>query len=212
MSAVASFDLGSTIGAFEVGVLISYVIFGITSLQAYVYYTRSEDDPVALRLMIAFVWLCELAHAICIGQVLYTFTIVNYGVLSSLRGRIPAGLALSIVLSGVITAVVQGFFAYRIFTLSTTKLFKLIAISVWVSEAVYLGFSFAATILSFPAPNIQVYLARRGWLLMASWIMNLINDTTITLSLVVLLLQNRMRGLDGTIALVDRLVKWTIGE
>ncbi|KAF7300431.1 hypothetical protein HMN09_00926800 [Mycena chlorophos] len=117
---MASVDVGWTIGAFEIGTLISYIMFGVTTAQAYTYYTEEsfDDDPWWMRVLIAFVWLVELTHVVCIGQVLYLFTVSYYDQPIRLVGAIPVGLALSIVLSGVITGVVQSFFAYRIFSLS----------------------------------------------------------------------------------------------
>ncbi|KAK6974319.1 hypothetical protein R3P38DRAFT_598345 [Favolaschia claudopus] len=51
-----SFDANGTIGAYEIGVLISYVLLGITIMQAYLYFTRFPDDRVVLKCLVSFVW------------------------------------------------------------------------------------------------------------------------------------------------------------
>ncbi|KAJ6540208.1 hypothetical protein DFH09DRAFT_1323225 [Mycena vulgaris] len=81
---MSSFDPNLTIGAVEVGVLISYVLFGVTTTQAYIYYGRFPEDSWRLKLLarlatVAFVWFCELAHAICIGHSIYVITVSDYG-------------------------------------------------------------------------------------------------------------------------------------
>ncbi|KAF7290278.1 hypothetical protein MIND_01341600 [Mycena indigotica] len=220
MSTHAPFDPTNTLGALEIGVLVSYCLFGVTSLQVYAYYAQPgfADDPRALKLLIGSVWLLELAHGICIGQVLYAYTIQYYGQPQRLLGMVPTGLALSVVVSGFITAIVQSFFAYRIFSLSAASarqrpLFRVlqgVALALWLSEAVYVVLSLAGTVLTFTVPSIQAFLERYRWLLFAPWVMNLVQDTTITASLVLLLLQTRSKGLDSTTAMVDQLVTWTI--
>ncbi|KAJ7048243.1 hypothetical protein C8F01DRAFT_1193572 [Mycena amicta] len=210
------FDVTNTFGALEIGVLGSFALFGLTTAQSYVYYARFQRDPLFLRLLVAFVWLCELAHTICIGNVLYDYTITNYGNPRIVAARILPTMSISVVLSGVITALVQGFFAFRIWTLGRShsstgiSLFRIIPILLWISEFVYLVASTAATVLAFGQANLPQFLVHYGWLMLSAWVLNLVNDTTITASLVVLLVFNRTRGLHTTTALMDKLIKWTI--
>ncbi|KAJ7214427.1 hypothetical protein GGX14DRAFT_610871 [Mycena pura] len=56
-----TFKADNTLGAFQIGILVSYMLFGITTSQAYVYYTRFPEDSTRLNLkaLVAFVWpLC----------------------------------------------------------------------------------------------------------------------------------------------------------
>jgi hypothetical protein len=36
-------------GVFQIGVLISYVLFGVTTTQAYIYYSRFPDDSPKIK-------------------------------------------------------------------------------------------------------------------------------------------------------------------
>ncbi|KAJ7048468.1 hypothetical protein C8F01DRAFT_1379893 [Mycena amicta] len=204
------FDAGPTIGAFLVGTLCSYILYGITNTQMYLYFGRFADDPIGLKLLACVVWLFETAHVVCIGHALYTYSVIDYGNPFSLLGKIPVPLALSIILSAIITAIVQGFFAFRIWTLAPNKFFKIIPILLWISAFVYLLASLADTSLVIKAVNIPAFIKEFGWLLLVPWVINLVNDNTITISLVVLLLMSRKRGFDNTTALVDKLITWTI--
>ncbi|KAF7290105.1 hypothetical protein HMN09_01315700 [Mycena chlorophos] len=206
---LAAFNPNPTIGALLVGTLVSYVLFGITTVQVYLYYGRFPDDRLDLKGLVAFVWLVELAHLVSIGDATYTYAVTNYGNPLSLLGKIPVSLALSVVLSGLITTLVQGFFAYRIWTLASNKFVRLIPIALWISGIAYFMASFAGTVLAIESTNIPTFIDQYGWLLLAPWIMNLINDNSITISLVVLLLMSRT-GFSKTTALVDQLIKWTI--
>jgi hypothetical protein len=43
-------------GAYELGVLISYILLGVTTTQAYVYYSRFPNDSRKLKYLVAFMW------------------------------------------------------------------------------------------------------------------------------------------------------------
>ncbi|KAF7289729.1 hypothetical protein MIND_01346500 [Mycena indigotica] len=224
-----SFNASSTIGALLVGTLFSvandllqvcircslikqqFVLFGVTTVQLYLYYGRFPDDKLGLKLLVGVVWLLEATHVACIGQVNYFYAVTNYGNPSSLFGRAPAALAVSVALGALITAIVQGFFAFRIWTLAPNVFFKLVPLVLWLSAFVYLVAAIADTVFAIEAVSIPAFIEQYGWLLLAPWVLNLFNDNVITLSLVVLLLMNRNRGLQKTTALVDKLVAWTIG-
>ncbi|KAJ7803544.1 hypothetical protein B0H14DRAFT_2613244 [Mycena olivaceomarginata] len=64
--------------AYEIGVLLSCVLFGVTTTQTYIYYSRFADDSRKLKGLVALVWVCEFAHALCIGHTLYFYTISGY--------------------------------------------------------------------------------------------------------------------------------------
>ncbi len=42
----------SLLGSFEIGGLISYVLFGVTTTQTYIYHTRFPDDPYKLKVLV----------------------------------------------------------------------------------------------------------------------------------------------------------------
>ncbi|KAF7290103.1 hypothetical protein HMN09_01315500 [Mycena chlorophos] len=207
---LAAFKPGSTIGALLVGTLVSYVLFGITTVQCYMYYGRFPDDRIGLKSLVGFVWVIELAHSAVIGAAVYFYAVTNYGNPLSLLGKMPVPLGLSVVLSGGITSIVQAFFAYRIWTLASNRFVRIIPVVLWASGLVYFVASFAGTVLAIEATSIPVFIEKYGWLLLAPWIMNLINDNSITISLVILLLYTRNTGFSKTTALVDQLIKWTI--
>ncbi|KAF7293796.1 MYND-type domain-containing protein [Mycena chlorophos] len=208
---LAAFNPNPTIGALLVGTLCSYVLLGISTVQAYLYYSRFPDDPRGLKFLVAFVWIIEMAHSGVIGNALYTFAVTDYGNPLSLLAKPPISLGLSIGLSALINAIVQAFFAYRIWIMAPNRIIRLIPIALWLSLLVYFIAALADTVLAIKAPNIQQFTAQYGWLLLGPWVMNLIMDNTITVSLVLLLLNSRARtGFLGTTTLIDQLIKWTI--
>lgn len=44
-------------GAIEIGVIISVFMFGIATVQAYIYARSSEQDTLALKMLVRYPWL-----------------------------------------------------------------------------------------------------------------------------------------------------------
>ncbi|KAJ7857279.1 hypothetical protein B0H14DRAFT_695650 [Mycena olivaceomarginata] len=107
--------VASHIGTYEIGVLVSYVLFGVTTMQTYTYYTRFSEDSRKLKGLVALIWVCELGHALCVGHTLYFYSIADRP-----EGAFqpPWSLRASCVIAGFIVACVQGFFSSRIYGLS----------------------------------------------------------------------------------------------
>ncbi|KAJ7916149.1 hypothetical protein B0H13DRAFT_2323637 [Mycena leptocephala] len=207
MDPIVSSSLNTTLGAFQIGVLVSYALFGVTTTQAYIYYSRFPDDPAKLKALVAFVWVCEFGHAICVGNTLYIYTISDYGHPESLALATPKSLGPAVFFSGVITASVQGFFSSRIYALSK-KLY--ISILIWGMTFLRLLGCIVMLVGVLNMTSLVHYEAQWGWLLTATWSVSAANDWTITATLVVLLYKQRANVFKRTAALVDKIIAWTI--
>jgi hypothetical protein len=120
---------------------------------------------------------------------------------------------------------VQGFFAFRIYTLSK-KLF--IPILCWIMAFLDLLGNFVIFVTLLPMTSVPGYEVQWEWLLTAVWSVSAANDLTITATLVFILYSRRTHAqqryafgslrrrpvshyLCSTVALVDKLIVWTIG-
>ncbi|KAJ7311572.1 hypothetical protein DFH08DRAFT_453934 [Mycena albidolilacea] len=207
MDSLPPINVHLTIGAVEIGVLVSYTLFGVTTVQAYIYYGRFPDDPSKLKALVALVWFCLLAQVIAIGHILYTFTITYFGQAFRIFETAPKSLSVGVFSGGIMAAAVQGFFAYRIYAF-TKKLY--IPILSWsLSFVRFLGsvtiFATTLRMTSFPT-----YAEQWGWLLTSVWCISAANDLTITASLVTNLIIQRSRIHKRTVPLIDKLIMWTI--
>ncbi|KAJ7020178.1 hypothetical protein C8F04DRAFT_1051150, partial [Mycena alexandri] len=207
MSSAVSFDPISTIGALQIGVSVSVLLFGITTSQAYVYYSRFPEDSANLKVLVAFVWCCELGHAICIGHGLYTYTISDYGQPERLFGPMPKSVVLAVFFTGVIEPCVQSFFSFRIYGLSK-KLY--IPVLSWILSFVRLAENMVGVAAALGMKSMQGYLAQWEWLITADWCISVTNDVVITVTLVSLLHLQRTNAHKRTALLMDKLIAWTI--
>jgi len=184
------------------------VLFGVTTTQMYIYYSRFPDDSRGIKTLTAFVWLCEVVNTICLGVLLYTFTVSDYSHPELIIGSaVPVSLSIATLFSGFIAASVHGFFSFRIYTLNHSVLVPGL---IWVVAFVLLLGRLTVVITSLRATSLGVYLAQYEWLLTTNWSVSVASDFVLTTTLVVVLLGRRSHAHKQTAALVDKLVAWTI--
>ncbi|KAJ7439376.1 hypothetical protein FB451DRAFT_1570000 [Mycena latifolia] len=203
---MASFNPNTTLGAYEIGVLTSYALFGVTTIQAYVYYSRFPQDPRVLKLLVAFVWSCEMAHAVCIGHTLYGMTVFDFAH-PELLLLVPKSLATAVMFSGIIGAAVQVFFAFRIYGVSKSLWIPCLS---WTLSFLRLLGSIAVWVYGLRTKTIPEFEVRWAWLLNSLWSVASGNDVLIAATLVYCLSQQRTMADNRTVALVDKLIAWTI--
>ncbi|KAJ6585359.1 hypothetical protein B0H19DRAFT_1059594 [Mycena capillaripes] len=208
MDSSVSFSANATLGAYQIGVLVSYVFFGVMTTQTYIYYSRFPDDSRKLKILVAFVWLCEVVHMLCLGHALYVYTISDYGHPERIAGAAPKSLSASPLMAGIIGVCVHGFFSFRIYAL--TKNMWIPAI-VWTMAFFQMLGSAAASITALQMTSIISYEGQWEWLLAFNWSVTSANDLVITGTLVTILIRQRTHAQKRTAALVDKLILWSIG-
>ncbi|KAJ7144996.1 hypothetical protein C8R43DRAFT_561970 [Mycena crocata] len=203
---MASFTPTPTIGALQVGVLVSYVLFGVTTTQTYIYYGRFLDDSRKLKCLVAFVWCCKLAHVVCIGLSIQEMTISDYGHPERLV-RLPQSFVVAVVFSGTIAAVVQGFFALRIYRLSKRLYIPCLS---WALSLARLMGSLLAFVYAIHMTTVMNFEAKARSTIAAMWTISAANDFLIAITLVYWLYQHRANAQTKILAIIDRLIAWTI--
>ncbi|KAJ7027473.1 hypothetical protein C8F04DRAFT_89231 [Mycena alexandri] len=219
------FNPDNTLGAYQIGVLVSLVLFGVMSTQTYIYYGRFPNDTRNMKIMVAFVWILEFAQAICISIALYKWTITSFGIPLIVP---PKTFDISIFFSGVISACgryihcpthpacfpcagscpsVQGFFSFRIYTLSRTLFIPIVS---WILSFLRLVVGTAVFITAFRMTALPIFEAQFGWLITTAASIGVGNDLLITVTLVLVLQKQRGEVQARTIPLVDRLIVWTM--
>ncbi|KAF8217629.1 hypothetical protein K438DRAFT_1952511 [Mycena galopus ATCC 62051] len=207
MEQLSHFEANTTIGAYQIGVLVSYVLLGVTTMQTHIYYGRFPTDAWKFKALVAFVWICEVGHAVCLGHSLYIYTISDFAQPELLFGPISKSFVASVVLSGVIGTCVQWFFGFRIYTLCKK----------WYIPALIFVMGFLRTlgcVVMFVAglrmTPLAAYIAQWEWLATSIWSISTANDLTITATMVFLLHRQRHKVQKKTAALVDKLILWSL--
>ncbi|KAJ6580826.1 hypothetical protein B0H19DRAFT_485668 [Mycena capillaripes] len=201
-----SFNPDSTLGAMLIGVLVSYVLFGVTTTQVYIYSSRFPNDSRKIKLLVALVWFCELGHVICIGHTLYTLVItdiVHPGNISAM----PQSLNASTLFNAVVATCVQGFLSFRIYRLWKRLYIPLLT---WTLSFLFMGATAVVFTVGMQAIPFQMFEARWGWLLDSLWSVAAANDLIIALTLVYWLVRGRDDSDQIRTPVIDKLIMWTI--
>ncbi|KAJ7832643.1 hypothetical protein B0H14DRAFT_3463255 [Mycena olivaceomarginata] len=205
MASTVLINLNTTIGAYQIGVLVSYILFGVATAQTYMYFSHFPEDSPKLK---AFGCICLMGFTVCIGYALYEYTIIGYGrpeiVFDSSRAR---SLDMAHLFDGSIAASVQGFFSYRIYALSR-KLY--IPIVIWTLMLLRLLACVMLCVEGFKVTSIATYQIQWEWLVTSLSSVSTMNDCVITVTLCILLRKQRTNAYKRTGALLNKLILWTI--
>ncbi|KAJ6479220.1 hypothetical protein C8R47DRAFT_1137425 [Mycena vitilis] len=111
-------DIPRTVGALLVGGLFASVLAGVVNLQTVLYYRSYRTrDPLLVKLLILVVWLLDNLHTGLIWGGLWDYLIQNYTSPNRVDS-IPWCIALTVVVTAIVTFLVHCFLAHRIFLLS----------------------------------------------------------------------------------------------
>ncbi|KAJ7336261.1 hypothetical protein DFH08DRAFT_1018590 [Mycena albidolilacea] len=182
-------------GAYQIGASISYALFGVTTMQTYIYYSRFPDDSRKLKSLVALVWASKLGHVLCVGHALYFFT--KPGSLGS-----PLTFDVAFIISAFIVACVQGFFGFRILLFSKRLYIPAV---VWIVACVRLGVSVIAPICVLLASAVKGGMApaTQEAFFTSGCALVVFNDSLITIAMVFLIRRHRTDALESAVAIVQ---------
>jgi len=202
----------NVIGGLEIGVLLATLLYGMGTVQTYLYYRNFPKDSRRMKTTIAVIWIAETGHSICISWGIYNMTITHYGAPPNLIS-IPHGFASAAAFGAIIHPLVQATFTYRIYQLSQNVYISVLcwSISVYILVCTLV---FVGTSVTFASPlTIELmnkYEDKWGWLIFSLFTASAFVDVMIAGSCCYFLQVNRSRALKRTASIIDKLMKWTI--
>ncbi|KAJ6483093.1 hypothetical protein C8R45DRAFT_1075450 [Mycena sanguinolenta] len=194
-------DMDSTLGAIEIGTLLSGVLFGLITAQTYVYFKSFPNDARFTKGLVLGLWIVELAHTACIFDALYMYTIKSYGDPTSLI-KFPIALDVTILLHGA--TVIIG----RMSKFLQNKLWiPLIAAGILIVRfVVFVVTGAAATMMSSLGGFMQQWMP----LILFDILSCAITDVVISAILVYQLAIRRRTAYKSTLAMMDKLIMWSV--
>ncbi|KAF7351911.1 Retinol dehydrogenase 12 [Mycena venus] len=202
-------DMNATLGAIEIGTLLSGVLFGLITAQTYVYFKNFPRDSRFMKGLVFALWIVEMAHTACIFDALYMYTITAYGNPTSLI-KFPISLDVTIVLHGTTVIIVQLFFTHRMSKFLKNKYYIPVILSV---GAVLLVRFIAFLVSGVAAVRMSTLLTfMQSWksLILFDLLSCAITDVIISAILVYQLAIRRASAYKSTIAIMDKLIMWAV--
>ncbi|KAK0482427.1 hypothetical protein IW261DRAFT_1562114 [Armillaria novae-zelandiae] len=172
------------VGSLQIGVFFNLILLGAVVVQAAAYFRRCRRDSLIFKILVALVLTLEIVHSICASLSIYYFTVIIADISDPRKPRSSYFLASVAVIEPLSTALVQGFFCFRIYRLSgniyTTGLTGLFS-GFRVSTGLFLGYRAFRDVPLEPA--FLVFQHEWDWLLTAAFVVGALADLTIACTL-----------------------------
>ncbi|KIM79500.1 hypothetical protein PILCRDRAFT_823410 [Piloderma croceum F 1598] len=217
-------DQNTTWGVVLIGIVLASILFGITWVQTYIYYTSYGGDSRSLKLLVGILWVLDCAHTAVITHTVYFGVITHVGepetsVVWSKAGEIYLTVcdissntdrpfnSLAVRQSSI-AWIVQIFLIVRIWHMSrgivryatVTILFLISALSFAT------GFAYASRILEI---KVVARVAEAMNLMNVALGSTVAGDILLTICMSFLLSRSRT-GIERTDTLVNTLIKYTV--
>ncbi|KAJ7351464.1 hypothetical protein DFH08DRAFT_957778 [Mycena albidolilacea] len=182
---MAPFHPESTLGlgAIELGIFATLLLFGILIPQVYLYYL-CNSDRTCVKLLVAAVFILEACHTGAAAQALYCWSAAPTDLLG--QPRTISGLSLDIGFETLVTFLVQAYYIDRVYRFSKNA---------WIGACLFtlcllrLGGGLALSVASCMKLRDPAYFSlqsRLGWLITAILSVGASVDVFIAMSLCVL--------------------------
>ncbi|TFK32064.1 hypothetical protein BDQ12DRAFT_529916 [Crucibulum laeve] len=112
-------------GPLVLGYLFDWSLFGVLSVQVYIYYLAFKNDARGYKILVATVYLIETLQTILVAHDLFNIFATGFGNTESLAQIHLTWLTVCIICT-VIASIVQILYAYRISLLSRSKVLPLL--------------------------------------------------------------------------------------
>ncbi|KAI0667616.1 hypothetical protein C8Q78DRAFT_981628 [Trametes maxima] len=116
------FNMDNTFGAAFAGFAASSICLGVLSTQAYSYFKRYPLDKPFYKILVAGLWLIELADQALISHAVYSYLVSNWGVVTILTSPPIWSLILQITFGVITGTIVKLNFAMRVWRFSNQNI------------------------------------------------------------------------------------------
>ncbi|KLO15449.1 hypothetical protein SCHPADRAFT_938688 [Schizopora paradoxa] len=200
--------LDEIIGATYIGCLVTATFYGVTFLQAMLYFFRCEEDGKVIKLLVVIVTILDTLHMALVAHYGYIVIVKQFADLTKLAEN-PWSLPVSILVNVVNDTIIRAFFAYKAYILSGKRLLCVIPLAITIITA------FVLTLLADTSTmkiSLSVNLSEQtaSWKIFASFSLTAFSDLAIAATLCFCLYKSRSGCFDGTNRLIDTLCKYII--
>ncbi|KAK0486831.1 hypothetical protein EDD18DRAFT_1466758 [Armillaria luteobubalina] len=144
-------------GPLIVGYLLNWGLFGTLSVQLYLYYLAFPMDRRIVKSLVYGVYIVELVQAILVAHDAFAVFGHGFGDLDALT-NVHFNWLVDPIMGGIAAAVGQGFYAYRIYMLSRSRIVTAFVICVTLTSIVA---SIIAGVYAFEAGDITKFNNRK---------------------------------------------------
>jgi hypothetical protein len=200
-----------------IGFAIATTLYGITVLQAYLYYRNYPSDHWGLKITVALLWVLDTLSTIFVAHSLYTYFVLNFGKSPTVDLINPWSFTSEKFLVTLITFVAQIFYTRTIWKISGNKI---LSGSVGILAVVTFALGIVTTVHLFQNP-LATAISARSFQILSGLVQGLaaFNDVLITVCLCIWLYRKK-KGAGGwevgqtfgTEKIVDTLILYAVSR
>ncbi|KAK7039355.1 hypothetical protein R3P38DRAFT_3261724 [Favolaschia claudopus] len=197
-----------------IGFSIATTLYGISCLQAYLYYRNYPKDHLLLKSTVALLWVLDTLCTIFVAHSLYTYFVLNFGKNPTVDLVIPWSFTTEKFLVTLITFVAQLFYARTIWKSSENWI---ITGSVTVIAVVTFALGIVTTVHLYQTP-LATSISARSFQILSGLVQGFaaFNDVLITVCLCFWLYQQKRGAVGGrafgTDQILDTLILYAVSR
>ncbi|TFL04297.1 hypothetical protein BDV98DRAFT_602714 [Pterulicium gracile] len=201
-------NIVAVLGPVVLGIAFSLALFGVFTMQVWVYFIAFPKDRVWLKSMVFSMWLVDFVNAILLTCALFTLCVVNFGNPDSL-GRLPPTFTVGFFLSIFIDFQCQAFLGYRLWKICGKAWMAGVCGILIITKAVT---GLVASYNLMVTGSVEEFTEHWTWPINVTLGAATANDVFIAVTLSYAL-WNKRTGTGftrGTVQVLERLVRWTV--
>ncbi|KLO18157.1 hypothetical protein SCHPADRAFT_899957 [Schizopora paradoxa] len=205
-------NYGTTVGSLLVASWFATLLTGIVLFQAYLFFrNRPHGDKVVYAWLVVILCILDCAHVVNMMAAVYFYLVSGIVHTNNLSVLTPT-LAITVALTAFITFIVQSFFTWRVWRLSTlsqSRSYVFVAPLLGLILSARLACGWAVSIKSIQYGTFTAFVAHLRWIFTAGVVLAVVADVIITISLWVWLNSSKS-GIKSSDAVVDKIQLYTV--
>ncbi|KAG2152521.1 hypothetical protein BD769DRAFT_1770340 [Suillus cothurnatus] len=177
---VATFNASITVGPVVLGALVATCLFGCLVVQTYVYYANFANDHRVIKFTVAAVFATQIAHVMCVSATLWNTAVSAYDDPLKLQ-ILPLAAAAIILFTGITGALVESYFAFRLWKVSKKLLLPFLSLVLCIIAQVV---SLVISTQAFKTTSIAVFETDQSMTITLALTSRVLCDLILTLSMV----------------------------
>ncbi|KAI0364765.1 hypothetical protein BV20DRAFT_974067 [Pilatotrama ljubarskyi] len=138
------------IGGLLIEVFFAFILYGITTLQTFMYFQKYSGDNSTIKALVAAVWILESVHTGFCMQFIYAYLVVGFGDFENFL-NINWGIGVTVVCSAGVALCVQGYYTWRVWIVSGNSVAWAVIIGFF--SLLRVAFGIASAVLSYVYPQ-----------------------------------------------------------
>jgi hypothetical protein len=193
-----------TLGTLLIGIIFNTYLFGLVTFQFATYYKTKFNDPLAIKCMVAFLFVLDCFHSIAVIWMAYAYCVTDYGKPETL------GVALwpytfTPIATGLASLVTQAFLGWRVFRFTNSRvLYAAMIVLSLTACAIGMACGIKAWMIKISSELATLTKLVTAWL-----VLQVTADVLITGTLGVILTRSRT-GFRKTDTVINRLIRGAI--